>query len=426
MKSRQQERWKVLPWILLPVILAYGLVVAVGSADWAPAQNLSSSLATSKAVQLAQDAMLTLHAVWVDEGPGNEEILTRRRNPDTGEWTAIENLSQFDWLDSGAALLFDQYGLGHLIWTRRYARALGAPDEGSDLMYRQWRDNAWQAEEVLDHNPSFTPGAYGLVLTPKSDRVLLFVVWNGGYRYAEFHDGAWSPLTAWDYSLGVNLALVLVDGQNHLHAAAYGPNSSWIGYDPYFYDAYYLFNDGSGWTAPYNVSYTSSVASDLDMAFDKQGRLHFVWCDPDSPYSTESKRSVVWERVLANNTWSPYTAITRQVPNESIFDIGLRADVSNTLHLAWSAAILMDGEVTEATLYYGTGDGTGWFAPERVHNSTRLSRNLDLLVGNEAVYLAWEEPSPPLDNRDIYFTCQACVQNLHGQIFLPLVGKGHP
>jgi len=86
----------------------------------------------------------------------------------------------------------------------------------------------------------------------------------------------------------------------------------------------------------------------------------------------------------------------------------------------------MDGEVTEAALYYSTGDGTGWFAPEEVHNSTRLSRNLDLLVGNEAVYLAWEEPSPLLDNRDIYFTCKACVQNPHGQIFLPLLGKGHP
>ncbi len=425
MKSGQQCQWKILAWILFAGS-AYSMVVAAGSADWSPARNLSSSPAASKAVQLAQDATHTLHAVWVDEGPGNEEILTRRRDPDTGEWTAIENLSQFDWLDGGAALLFDQNGLGHLIWTRRYARALGAPDEGSDLMYRQWRDNSWQPEEILDHNTSFMPGVYGLVLTPKSDRILLFVVWNGGYRYAEFYDGTWSPLTAWDYSLGVNLAQVIVDDQNHLHAAAYGPNSSWIGYDPYFYDAYYLFNDGSGWTAPYNVSYTSSIAYDLDMAFDALGRLHFVWCDPDNPYSTESKISAIWERVLTDDTWSPYTTITDQYPNQTILDFGLRSDASHTLHLAWSEGILADGETIEADLYYRTGDGTNWHSPEKVFTSTQLSRNLDLLVGNEAAYLAWEEISPSLKGRDIYFTYKTLSENPPGQIFLPFLTKGHP
>lgn len=420
--------WRVLwtGWTEILILLALGCSTtsALALDAWAPAQNLSDSPGWSRGVQLAQDPVSGFrHAVWVDDGPGNEEILTRRWDPVHQQWTLVENLSTFPWLDGGAVLSFNHAGHGYLVWTRRYATAFGAPEEGTDLMVRQWQDGAWQPEIVLDHNPSFLPGAYGLVLVEKSDRVVLFVVWNGGYRYGEYQDGAWSPLSAWDYSLGVNLVRVIADGQDRLHAAALGPNSSWFGYDPYFYDAYYLFHDGSSWTVPFNVSDTQGVAFDVDLAFDAQGGLHFVWVDPDSPYSSESLRSAVWERVLNRGTWTDNMAITPARPGQTILDADLLADPSDTLHLAWSEGGLVSGVATDVDLYYQTGDGTAWAGEQKVFTSTLSSRNLSLLAEGNGICLAWEEGDLPLESREILFTCQVPPTGTCCRVNLPQVSK---
>lgn len=394
----------ILPGGLLLITLLWGTAAAFGVNRWSPVQNLSSSPDRSTSVQLAQDPITELiHAVWVDGEPWNEEILTRRRDPDDGSWTPIENLSQFEWVDSGPALLFDREGRGHLLWTRRYA----VPENGSDLMYRQWSDGAWQPEVVLDHNPSITPGPYGLVLAEKSDRVVLFMLWNEDYRYAEFQDGTWSALTPWNRSLNVRLARAIADEQDGLHAGAYGPNSD--PNDPYFFDAYYLYHDGSGWTEPLNLSSTQGIAYDLDLAFDALGRLHFIWSDPDNPNSTESEKSAVWERVLDGDTWSPNAEITADNADQTILDADLVAapTSSGTLHLAWSEGLLVAGAATGVDIYHQTGDGSSWSGEEKVYTSTLMSRHLSLLASQQGdAYLAWEEGEPISATQEIFFAYQ--------------------
>jgi hypothetical protein len=429
-KTRWLTQGAILPGALLLIALLGSAAAALNVGQWLPVQNLSSSPGRSRTVQLARDPVIqTIHAVWVDEGPGNEEILARHRDPGDGNWMPVENLSQFEWLDSGPALLFDREGRGHLLWTRRYAMAFGAPEDGSDLMYRQWSDGGWQPEAVLDHNPSITPGPYGLVLAEKSDRVVLFVVWNGGYRYAEFQDGIWSTLTPWDYSLGVNLARAIVDEQGALHAGAYGPNSSWFGYDPYFYDAYYLFHDGTGWTEPLNLSSTRGVANDLDLAFDALGRVHFIWADPDNPYSSESDKSAIWERVLDGGIWSPNAEITTDNVDQTILDADLVAapSPSGTLHLAWSEGLLIGGAATGVDIYHQAGDSSSWSGEEKVYTSTLMSRNLSLLVNQQGdAYLAWEEGEPISATQEIFFTYQVVPIGVQSRVVLPLMGKGSP
>ena len=423
-KAGRLTRGAILPGTLLLLTLLGSTAAAFDADRWSPVQNLSSSPGRSRSVQLAQDPVTEMiHAVWVDEGPGNEEILTRHRDPVDGNWTPVENLSQFEWMDSGPALLFDREGRGHLLWTRRYV----VPENGSDLMYRQWSDGAWQPEAVLDHNPSITPGPYGLVLTEKSDRVVLFVLWNEDYRYAEFQGGTWSTLTPWDRSLNVKLARAIADEQDGLHAAAYGPDSD--PNDPYFFDAYYLYHDGSGWTEPLNLSSIQGIAYDLDLAFDALGRVHFIWVDPDNPYSTESDKSAIWERVLDGGTWSPNVEITTDNADQTILDADLVAAPSptGTLHLAWSEGLLVGGAATDVDIYHQTGDGSSWSGEEQVFSSTLMSRNLSLLVNQQGdAYLAWEEGEPISATQEIFFTYQVPPMEIQSHVMLPLVRKGSP
>jgi hypothetical protein len=418
----------ILPGALLLITLLWSTAAAFGARRWSPVQNLSSSPDRSTRVQLAQDPVTELiHAVWVDGEPRQEEILARRQDPDDGNWTPVKNLSQFAWSDSGPALLFDSAGRGHLLWTRRHAKSWGAPEDGSDLMYRQWSGGAWQPEAVLDHNPSITPGPYGLVLAEKSDRVVLFVVWNGGYRYAEFQGSSWSTLTPWDYSLDVNLARAIVDEQDGVHAGAYGLNSE--PNEPWFFDAYYLYHDGNSWTEPLNLSSTRGIAYDLDLAFDALGRVHFIWVDPDNPNSAESTKSAIWERVLDGGIWSPNAEITPDNADQTILDADLMAapTPTGTLHLAWSEGLLVDGAATDVDIYHQTGDGSSWSGEEKVYTSTLMSRHLSQLVNHQGdVYLAWEEGEPISATQEIFFTYQVPPIAVHSHTVLPLVRKGSP
>jgi hypothetical protein len=423
-QARQLMRGALLPGALLLMTLLWSTAAAFGVGRWSPVQNLSSSPDQSTSVQLAQDPVTQMiHAVWVDGEPWKTEILARHRDPEGGSWTPVENLSQFKWIDSGPALLFDREGRGHLLWTRRYLE----PENGSDLMYRQWSDGAWQPEVVLDHNPSITPGPYGLVLAEKSDRVVLFVLWNEDYRYAEFQDGTWSALTPWDRSLNVRLARAIADEQDGLHAGAYGPNSD--PNDPVFRDAYYLYHDGSGWTEPLNLSSTRGIAYDLDLAFDALGRVHFIWVDPGNPNSTESTKSAIWERVLEDDAWSPNVEITMDNADQTILDADLVAapSPSGTLHLAWSEGLLVDGAATGVDIYHQTGDGSSWSVEEQVFSSTLMSRNLSLLVNQQGdAYLAWEEGEPISATQEIFFTYQVPPMEIQSHVMLPLVRKGSP
>ncbi|MBN1658747.1 MAG: hypothetical protein JXA93_10115 [Anaerolineae bacterium] len=392
---------------------------------WAPVENLTPATGVAHGVVLERDPSTgTVHAVWVDGSDGQEEVMTRTWDDETDEWGPAWNLSSFDWSDKGVTLFFDNEGRGHCLWTRRYALSQGAPMEGSDVVYRQWHDGKWQREKILLHLSSFLPGAYNLVLTEKSDRVALFVVWGGGYRYAELVGDNWSDLTEWNTELGVELVNVIVDDQGHLHAAARGPNSSSAGYDIFFLDAYYVFDDGNGWTVPRNVSSFDGVASDLDLTFDGEGRLHFVWADDDSPYSSESRRSAIWENIWDGQSWSGNVAITPDVPDLIFGDVELESDVRGDLHLAWSEGVVADRADTNTDISYRSGDGVAWQDPEEVFTSTLASRNVALLVRQHGIHLAWQEGNTADEERDILAThapLAACCR-----VYLPVAGKRGP
>jgi len=417
------------PWPRNPVVLLLVVILVSGLARptpatavrlaWNPALNLSNLAGRSWAATMASSPLNgDLLIAWEEYGLATQdEIAGRLWHRRTGVWTPVQNLSQFDGRDGSPALFFDSDGRGVLLWTRRYTEAQGGP--GTDLIWRSWAGAGWSDESALMHRDFYLQGTYGLIPVQTGDAVLLFITWHTSYMTITYQNGVWGEPSGWTF-LDVRLGQVLADPVGVLHAAAYGENSSQGGLDPYFYDAYYLSYDGANWSVPVNLSFTDGVADSVGLAFDGQDRLHFFWSDPDSTYSSESLRSAIWERVWQDGAWTPNAEVTAHNTDQAINGFSLAADVSGTLHLAWSEGLMVAGGHTDLDIYYQAGDGLTWGPEEQVYTSTAASRYPFLLTGGDNLSLSWQE-IPTTGQDEVYFSCQGCLYSESFRGYLPLL-----
>jgi hypothetical protein len=400
-----------------------------------PAVNLSNLPGRSTYSTLAYNpAGGDVWAVWTEGGMDTwEEIAGRRWSSTHQMWWAVENLSMSpSWArDGGPAIAFDGEGHGLLVWTRTYSASQGAPTDGHDVLWRAWDGSTWSPEEVLLHGQSYLPGSPGvfdLILLRTTGAFRLFILWGNGYRTADYRDGAWSEVAGPIY-LDVQLSRILPDEGGGLVAAAYGPNSAQYGYNRWFHDAYYLTYDGTAWSEPINLSGTDGVAADVGLVRDGQGRLHFLWSDPDSPFSDESLKSAIWERIYDGGTWSPNTEVTAYNVDQAINGFALASDISGTLHLAWSEGLLVAGAHTELDLYYQEGDGTAWGPEQQVYTSTAASRYPALALGANGGFFVWEEvfnAGQPVPDHEVYAMSPGGTAPFAWRIHLPIVPREAP
>jgi len=418
--------------LLVIAILAWpGLSVGQAEGDepgaWSAADNLSTTPGRSAYATLVENPVSgDLFVAWMDNGVAERpEVMGRRWERASQAWQPpltepAENLSRSEWHDSGPVFYFDEQGNGLFLWSRRYAQNQGAPTDGTDVLWRAWNGTAWSDEQVLMHDPSYLPSTYGFGLIPVElpEGMLLFITQDVNYRTTEYRNGAWSELSPWAF-LDVSLAQVIRDSAGLFHAAAYGQNSSQDGWDRWFLDAYYLTFDGSNWSVPINLSDTDGVVRDVGLAFDRQGRLHFLWSDPDSPYSSESKKSALWERVYTAGDWTPNTEVLAYQDKQAINGFALAVDRDGTLHLVWSQGVFKDNLHTELGIYYRSGDGDLWGPETTVYTSTAESRYPVLSAGDHGAALVWQEGS--ISTRQVYFAQQTSSLLPRQQTYLPMI-----
>jgi len=400
-------RWRTLVGLLALVVSVLGDVRAgEPHTFWPPPQNLSETAGRSifpliVPVSLSRD----LWVVWTEytDDPGGE-VWGRRRNGTNGLWEEAQNLSTSARRDEGPALLADSTGMVHLAWTRR------APGEGSDILYRRWDGTGWSVEERLEHTDVYHPSPYGLQFVfDAAGRLCLYASQGSGIAHTCQENGEWGTWTPWVYLPGVKRIGALLLGPDGLfHAPVFGSNEGGrSGCDPWLDDAYYVTTDGQTWSNPVNLSGVGSIAYDAMLAFDGQGRLHFLWSDISPLCSYDSERSAVYERVLSGGVWGPREEVS--VPNEgqAVEDLVLVADTQGRLHLAWSEGVFTpDGAAVDLGIHYRRWQGGRWFPEEVVHGSAEDSLNVEMGVGLQGEpVLVWEEG--PAIAEEVFFSERA-------------------
>jgi len=401
-------------------LLALFPVVVQGSrplSSWPPPINLSENAGRSTFPAIAAlNPAGDLLVLWVDysQDSGGEVWARAFRG---GGWDPPINLSSSEGRDEGAALYADGRGRAYAAWTHRSIPG------GSDLLCRRWEGGRWSPPELLEHTDTYQPTPYGLFFVSGFGPTLcLFVTMGSGIRHTCLQGETWEPLTPWVYLQGLSqVGTIVVGSDGLLHAAALGPNEDApYGCDPWLDDAYYITSpDGISWSPPANLTYTGTIAYDVDLAWDREGALHFLWSDISPRCSIDSERSAVYERVWSGGTWGPRRDVSTPKEGQAVEDLELAAGPGGMLHLAWSEGVFdEDGQAVNLGIHYRRWAGGDWEEEEVVWASSADSINVGLsLIGGIVPALVWEEG--PSTAEEVYFSRRGELIRR----FLPLVWR---
>jgi hypothetical protein len=347
------------------------------------------------------------------------EVLARMRLGATGLWTDTINLSDSpETDDAGAVAHTDSLGRVHVAWTRRNTQM------GTDLLHRQWDGQDWSAPEVLDHDMWYHPSPYGLSFVEGlSGTLCLFATRSvGEVAHTCWQGTGWEPLPPWSHVSGIRTIGAVAAGPDGLfHVAAFGENQGNVGpWDHYFDDAYYLTTDGESWGAPVNLSYTGTIAFDVELLFDQSGALHLFWSDTHPPLSLDSEQSAVYERVLVGGKWDERQEVTQPNQGQAVQDVAVLADAAGRLHVAWAEGLFNpEGAATEVSIYYRRQTAGVWEPEEVVYYSPDNSVRVDLALNPEGEpMLVWEEKPPQV--RETFFSERV---PLGYSLFLPQIHR---
>ncbi|MBN1484045.1 MAG: hypothetical protein JXA37_04935 [Chloroflexia bacterium] len=373
---------------------------------WPPALNLSQTTRRTYFPQIESAAQSgDLWVVWTQVITGTQitDVWTRHRDGQAELWRPPENMSHSPYRDGGPTMYAQADGTVHLAWSQR---SLG-PDR-TDLLYRRWDGSAWSEPILINRRETYHPSPYGLLFRLDGEgRLCLFVTIGSGVTYACLQPEGWESLRPWTYVTGMqSLGDIRWGPDGRFHVAALGRNRYKLAgpCDAFLQDAYYTSTDGQVWEPLTNLSYYGSIAYDLGLLFDRQGRLHFVWSDFHSYCSLDSERAAVYQRVLEGGQWGPRQELSTFNQGQAILDFALESDSLGRLHLAWSEGLLEGNGAKDLSIRYRRGDDQGgWMKEEILHRSTESSLNVDMaLTRRGEPLLVWEEGAS--DAEEIYFS----------------------
>jgi len=214
--------------IFLAAALFYFATVAL--ADWSPAKRLTWTSGTSVLPAIAVDSNNTIHIVWDDNTPGNDEIYYKK-SMDQGEtWSAAKRLTWTPGKSSWPDISIDSNDNIHVVW-----------DDG-------------------------TPG-YSEIYYKKST--------DGGETWTADRRLTWTP----DWSDNPDLA---IDSTDAIHLV-------WQDYTPGFFPEIYhktTTDGGTTWSTTKRITWTAGFSFDPALAIDADDAIHVVWQD-DTPGKNE-------------------------------------------------------------------------------------------------------------------------------------------
>ena len=239
--------------------------------------NVSNDSGCSENPSVAIDSRNTVHLVWDDDTPGNEEILYAFK-PEGGNWLTPVNISNNPQSSRNPCIAVDNNDELHIAWQQ------WIDGRGWVILY-SYKSSAgnWMTPETIS-------GEY-MYVCPKIavDNIgNIHITWSyGGYytgiRYVmKTNQGTWTPqITIAEPAINYN-SVFTVDAEKNVHLIWSKTKDDYSASDIF----YSMKSENGTWSQPENISNTGQVLGSYSIIADNQRNIHCVWADMSLPYLT--------------------------------------------------------------------------------------------------------------------------------------------
>jgi len=348
--------------------------------------NISNSSGTSQGSVITSDLSGVTHVVWSDNTPGNWDVFYISKPITGGTWTSPTNISKDSGVSSVPRVAFDTLGNIHALWQDNTS--------GWYRIYYSYKpqSGSWITPTSI-YNPVYSSTFPSVCADSANNLHVFWSEWlatpvgrNEIYYSWKAPAGSWSaPVNISNSSSSSYVARCVVDSQNGLHVV-------WENNSPGAYDIFYTTKPyGGSWTAPVNISNNTGDSQAPVIARDFQDTLHVVWFD-NSPGNNE----ILYIFKATAGTWSTPENISLSSGDSLSPAIGF--DSTGMVHIVYSDNICGNYDVYYLNKSYG---GT-WGSLINLSYSTGQSTNPDLAIDiNDGVHIVWEDNTP--GNYDIFY-----------------------
>ena len=360
------------------VILAWGLFFALtpAQADWTPAKRLTWTSGFSFGPAVAIDSSDSIHIVWFDSTPGNYQIFYKRSTDGGTSWSVNQRLTWSSVDCSDPAIALDSGDSLHVVWyddmpgnneiyykkstnggtswspAKRLTWTSGSSTvpaiavDSSDAVHIVWQENMSGNDEVYSKNSSdggtTWTAAKRLTWTSSDSRSpalaidssdIIYAVWDdpspgnseifgkrstdGGVTWSTVRRLTWT--SGWSYAPDIAIA---PPNTIHLVWGAEIPGDTEI-----FYKG--STDGGTTWSAAKQLTWNSEASGSVSVAIDSANAVHIVWMD-----STPGDPEIYYRKSGdGGTTWAASQRLTWTSGN-SYFPI-LAIDSTNTAHVVW-------------------------------------------------------------------------------------------
>ncbi len=370
--------------------LGLSLIVQAAQAQWTPAKRLTWTAGDSELPAIAIDSSDTLHVVWADYSPGNDEIYYKRSTDGGTTWSAAKRLTWTSGKSYLPAIATDSSNTLHVVWQDDTPGTFA-------IYYKRSTDGGitWSPSQRL----TWTSGTSGspAICVDSSDNLHMVsydtTPGNSEIYYGKSTDGGTTWPTGqrltWNSGLSAGPA-VGVDSSDNLHVV-------WQDNTPGNMEIYHKMSadGGATWTTGKRLTWIPGDSLGPAIAIDSSGNLHVVWFDgPPGGNQIYYKNSTD-----GGTTWT----IGQRLSWTSDGSAGpaVAIDSSGNLHVVW---YWYDYTPGKAEIYYkkSTDGGTTWTRSQRLTWNSGDSYSPAIAVDSSGnLHVVWYDKTP--GNYEIYY-----------------------
>jgi BNR repeat-like domain len=376
---------------LMIAALVLFLFAQLAQADWIASRRLTWTSGDSTVPSITVGLGNTIHVVWYDNTPGNEEIYHKRSTDGGQTWGVAKRLTWTSGISRNPAIATDSSGGIHLVWQDDTPGNL-------EIYYKRSTDGGttWSAAKRLTWTSSISQNP--AIATDSSGGIHL--VWgdytpgNPEIYYKRSTDGGttWSAAKRLTWSGKAVDPTIATGSSNTVHLV-------WTDGTPGNPEIYYKrsTDGGTAWSAAKRLTWTSGQSFYPALATASSGGIHVVWSD-----DTPGNREVYYKRSTDGGaTWSAAKRLSWTTDISECPDIAI--DSSDTVHVAWDENALANDEIYYRT---STNGGATWSAVTRLTWNSGDSRLPAIAIdSSDAVHIVWEDDTP--GNYEIYYRTDA-------------------